>query len=421
MTDNTTRQRQRLETLKQIIRDVHNNHDPQELKERFKKLIKDTGATDIAQMEQELIAEGMPESEIKRLCDVHALVFREKLPEQQRPEETSGHPVHTSKLENRAIEQVIGQIHSLIDSLQQQGLQEQLLTTWRETQQKLLQLDRHYSRKENILFPYLEKHGISGPPSVMWGVDDDIRKELKEISKFLAEPIQSKGKLEQFITETVLPCLNAIKEMIFKEENILFPMSLDTLNAEEWAAIAGQSDDIGYCLVEPERNWRPKPGTAASATVPRTETARGTVRFKTGTLSPQELELLLNHLPLDITFVDKDNKVKYFSAGKERIFPRTPAIIGREVQNCHPPDSVHVVNKIVEEFRSGTRDSADFWLKMNGMFVYIQYFAVRDEAHNYLGTLEVTQNVAPLQSLKGEKTAVGLVDCFRPGENDWKI
>ncbi len=398
MSELINNRQQRRETLKQIIRDIHQDHDPRELKERFKQLISGVGASEIAKLEQELISEGLPEQEIKRLCDVHVSVFKEGLEHQVHPEGIPGHPVQTFKQENRALERVVQEVRPILEGLKSQAAAAGMLSEWREKHQALLQVERHYSRKENILFPYLEKHGITGPPAVMWGIHDDIRDELKKVSSFLERHDVSPGELAGFISRTALPVLTAMEEMIYKEENILFPMCLETLSEAEWGEILAQSDEIGYCLIQPERGW-----TSGAAAMARPAPDTGNLKFLTGLLGPEEIGLIFNHLPVDITFVGKDDKVKYFSASKDRIFPRTPAIIGRAVQNCHPPDSVHVVNKILDDFRAGRRDTADFWLSMGGKFVYIRYLALRSESGEYMGTLEVTQDISTIKDLHGEK------------------
>ncbi|MDA8442300.1 MAG: DUF438 domain-containing protein [Peptococcaceae bacterium] len=405
MSELINNRQQRRETLKQIIRDIHQNQDPQELKERFKTLIKDVGPTEISQLEQELIAEGLPEQEIKRLCDVHVAVFKESLDQQPKPEDTPGHPIHTFKKENGALEQVVGALRAIFDALKIEGPEPNLLAHWAEQHHKLLQLERHYSRKENILFPFLESHGVSGPPAVMWSIQDDIRAQLKQISQFLEKRSVSSTELDDFLDATALPALQAISEMIYKEDNIMFPMSMETLSEAEWAKILQQSDELGYCLVEPDQGWQPSPDANADVSGPSSEpnSVSGTLKFATGILGLNEISAIFDHLPVDVTYVDKDNRVKYFSAAKDRVFPRTPAIIGRTVQNCHPPDSVHVVNKIVDDFRAGRRDHADFWLNVNDRFIYIRYFAVRDVAGVYMGTLEVTQDVTEVRQLQGER------------------
>lgn len=393
--------------LKEIIRDIHNQADPAELQERFKDLLGDVGATEITQLEQELIEEGMAETEIKSLCDVHAAVFKEGLSNQIIIDEPGGHPVHTFKKENREIEKTIDLLNQFFEQLTQRenAPAEKDLAEWRRLHTQLFQIEKHYSRKENILFAYLEKHGINAPPKVMWAIHDDIRDLLKAVSKFLKEQQPSLKDVNATIATVARPAFKMITDMIYKEENIMFPMSLETLTAEEWAEVAEQSEEIGY-LVEPGTGWTPK--KPASLTQPSNATtiptgAEAEVPFETGVLTQKQLNLMLNNLPVDITFVDEHDTVRYFSMGKERLFQRSKAIIGRQVHNCHPPDSVHIVEKILEDFRSGQRDSANFWLHLGDKFAYIQYYALRDDEGNYAGTIEVSQDIQGIQQLQGEK------------------
>ncbi|MDD3439547.1 MAG: DUF438 domain-containing protein, partial [Clostridiaceae bacterium] len=267
----------------------------------------------------------------------------------------------------------------------------------------LLDIDKHYSRKENLLFPYMEKYGITAPPKVMWGVDDEIRAAIKEINGMLQD---YKGEKEQVYTKAD-EAAGRVIEMIFKEENILFPMVLETLTEDEWMTIESESDEIGYCLTEPRGKWKPERTDVEEKQKETGQTAAdGYLKFETGLLTAKEISLMFNSLPIDITFVDKDGAVKYFSQGKERIFPRTKAIIGRQVHNCHPPASVHIVEKLVEDFKTGKKDSESFWIKMGGRYVYIRYFAIRDDNGDYAGTMEVTQDIQPIQEISGEKRLV---------------
>lgn len=414
--------RARRETLKEIIRDIHRQKSPEELKERFRDLISDVGATEIAQLEQELIQEGLPESEVKSLCDVHVAVFQEGLEKQERPEEQGGHPVHTFRKENGALTELIGKYKPVLERVLAASSADEmhkLVQEWQELHRQLSEIEKHYSRKENILFAYLEKHGVSGPPKVMWAIHDDIREQLKEVRNTLTEVGDiNVTALHNVAERTAQPMLKAIEDMIYKEENILFPMSLETLTEWEWAAVAEQSADIGYALIEPDQGWTAsvppepiapgtylKPSTEAGDTLDAGAEAESVkpLAFETGVLTPEQISLIFNHLPVDITYVDEHNSVRYFSLGKERIFQRSKAIIGRQVQNCHPPDSVHIVNRIVEDFRSGKRDAAHFWIQLGGKFVYIQYFAVRDQEGRYRGVVEVTQDVQEIRQLEGEK------------------
>ena len=195
------------------------------------------------------------------------------------------------------------------------------------------------------------------------------------------------------------PTINAMDEMIYKEEDILFPMSMDKLTDLEWYEIYNQSDEIGYCLYDPREKWQPE-GVEAFV---KSNEVNGKIQLPTGNFSLNEILAIFKTLPVDITFVDKDDKVRYFSDSKERIFLRTKSVIGIEVQNCHPPQSLDAVENILKSFKEGKRDSVDFWIKLGEKFVYIRYFAVRDENGAYQGTLEVSQDVTEIRKLEGEK------------------
>jgi DUF438 domain-containing protein len=394
----------RQKVLKELIAELHDGKSVDDVKGRFEKLIQGVSASEIAEMEAALISEGMPVEEIQRLCDVHAAVFKgsiEEIHRPQKPEEMPGHPIHTFKLENREIENLINsRIKPDIEGFKADGGAESIKKLT-EDFKLLWEIDKHYSKKENLLFPYLEKYGITAPPKVMWGVDDEIRDSVKQIIRLLEDGAGEKGQIAQMTGEAI----NRVTEMIYKEENILFPMALDTLTEDEWLQISEESGEIGYCMVQPAGDWKParvnvEQKAAAKGEAPSNN---GYIKFDAGVLSPEEINALLNTLPIDITFVDREGAVKYFSQGKERIFARPKTIIGREVQNCHPPASVHVVEKIVEDLKSGKKDHEDFWIKMGGKYVYIRYFAVRNADGEYLGTMEVTQDIGPIQKISGEK------------------
>lgn len=392
----------RQQQLQQIIHDLHQGATVEEVKSRFHELIKDVGPAEIANLEQALIQEGLPEQEIKRLCDVHVAVFKESLDQQVQAEQIPGHPLHTFRQENEAVLQLLSELEPLLQHLDSQPVTEQQLARWRDLHQRLLPLELHYSRKENVLFPYLEQYGISGPPSVMWSIHDEIRTQLKSISQTLATARAPSDGLTEAIRGVALPMLNAIREMIYKEEKILFPMSLELLTEAEWAKVQRDSGEIGYTLIQPGNQWKPKTG-ADAAPKPAAAQPPGVIELDVGALTPLQLNQLLRALPLDITFVDAENVVRYFSQGKERIFTRTPAIIGRQVAKCHPPESVHVVERIVREFQAGEREQAEFWIELGGKFIYIRYFPVRDDQGQYLGVLEVTQDVTAIRQLQGQQ------------------
>ena len=394
----------RQKMLKEMIIDLHAGKSVEDVKERFKELLEHVGATEISQMEQRLIEEGMPADEIKRLCDVHTAVFKETLDTQASEEMPPGHPITAFIQENAAVTKIITEIEHIVNEITAVSVGQdisQQLRTWHDKHKKLLEIDKHFSRKENILFPYLEKNGITGPPTVMWGLHDDIRRELKKTSTILQETDKLADKyLTSQIADLVLPTLHTITELFYKEENIMFPMCLETFSPDEWQEIYDQSDEIGYTLIDPPQGWT---ASSEGATKQMENQGPGLIKLDTGVLTVEQLNQMLKHLPLDITFVDKENVVRYFSSGKERIFARTPAIIGRKVQFCHPPDSVHVVEKIVDDFINNRRESAEFWIQMEEKFVYIRYFPVRNETNEFLGVVEVTQDVNHIRDLKGEK------------------
>lgn len=386
----------RQEILKDIIRDLHKGVDMAILKQRFYELIKDIDATEIAKMEQKLMEEGMPESEIKRLCDVHVEVFKEALGEKEVPPAPPGHPLHTFMKENRAAEGIVQEIKGMLETFCDTPDKE----VFRQHKKNLLELiDRlsainlHYLRKENQLFPVLELHGISGPSEVMWAIHDDIRQTLKYARAQVAE-LQV-----PLVYGTIKYLLQSIVDMIYKEEHILFPMAMEMLTNADWGKVKRGEEEIGYAWVEPEMGWMP--GTEAA--IEEKIAGREELALSTGHLTLEQVNLLLTHLPLDLSFVDENDEVAYYSQTKERIFPRSPGVIGRKVQKCHPPKSFYMVQKILDEFRADKRDVADFWIQMKGRFIHIRYFAVRDSQGNYRGTLEVTQDVTDIRKLEGEQ------------------
>ncbi len=387
----------RKEIIKQVLSELHKGKSVDDVKKLFADAFDGVSAAEISEAEQALITEGLPVSEVQRLCDVHAAVFKGSIDEIHRPVDESeipGHPANILKLENRQIEQWID---TLITPYVAALPDADAVLKVKEGIQQLTKVNLHYSKKENLLFPYMEKYGITAPPKVMWGVDDEIRAQVKEVTGLLDKPTPQLQDAVQSLTDR-------LREMIFKEENILLPMLLETLTQDEWKKIADESVEIGY-LLDRVPVWMPPPQQKV-AVQPPVPAAAGVISMPSGTMRTDELIGMLNALPFDITFVDKNDTVKYFSEGKERIFARTRSVIGRNVSNCHPPASVHIVQQIVDDFKSGKKDHEDFWINMGKQFVLIRYFAVRNEEGEYLGVLEVTQNIKPIQELTGEKRLV---------------
>ena len=245
----------RQQILKGLIKELHEGKTVEEVKSRFEELIQGISTREITEMEQALIREGLPVEEIQNLCDVHAAVFKGSIEEihmPDNPQDIPGHPVHTFKMENRAMERFLKkQVANHLYTYQEEASdinRDELV----EDMKKLLDIDKHYSRKENLIFPYLEKYGITAPPKVMWGVDDEIRQDIKNsIAALQSDDAAEAVKKVEYAVERV-------NEMIFKEDNILFPMTIETLTEDEWLQIEQASAEIGFLFYEPKIKWTPK-------------------------------------------------------------------------------------------------------------------------------------------------------------------
>jgi hypothetical protein len=394
----------RQEKLKKLIRSLHEGKSLEQAKKEFKEEFGSITTAEITTMEQALIKEGMTVGEIQRLCDVHAAVFDGSISDIHSPKDEvdniPGHPAHVFLEENRRLEKLLSE--EIEPYLNQSGKTAILML--RVGFDRLKEIDKHYARKEYAFFPHLEKKGITVPPKVMWGVDDEIRSAIKDVIKLLSESAVDEVKTYALIRETV----TKVRDMISKENNILLPLLKENLNLFNWISVELATPDIGWFLEKPKDEWKDQTPKIDSKSKKKETLVKSAdeVNFDVGSLSVEQVNAMLNTLPFDITFVDREGHVRYFTQGKERIFARPPTIIGRHVSMCHPPASVHVVEDIIESFKDGRKDHEDFWIKMKDMFVYIRYFAVRNAKGEYLGTLEVTQDIKPITELQGEKRLV---------------
>lgn len=379
----------RQERLKDIIRDLHNGRPFDEVKKRFDELIRDLDATEIAAMEESLIREGMPVSEVQRLCDLHVNVFRDILNQKPSLEVPENHPLFMYQLENRELQKLLQSVQQILPRINSEDYEakEELI----ELLKKIEEIKYHYLRKENQLFPYLERHNFTGPSQVMWGIHDDIRKQIKDVLELTAK--WNTDELRKLLPRLII----SLGEMIYKEENILFPMALKLLSDKEWDEIREGEKEIGFSF------WAAKQDGDGKVASEKGGKDTDGLNLSTGVLSIEQLDSILKTLPLDISFVDDNDEVKYYSDKKERIFPRSPAVIGRKVQRCHPPKSVHIVERILNAFRKGEKDVAEFYIKLNGRDIHIRYFAVRNKEGKYLGTLEVSQDITEIKNLNKEK------------------
>jgi PAS domain S-box-containing protein len=390
--------------LKEIIRKLPGRAAPEEVKERFGKVLKGITSEDIINVEQELVKEGMPREELQKLCDLHMAIFGEQLqePELHIPR---GHPIsilieeHGIMLQRaEKLETYVGMIEEACDSVHVGDVLTELQNIAKDFQDS----EKHYLREENVLFPIVEKHGITEPPAVMWMEHDNIR-DIKKKFVSLVEKWDSMtfDEFKRKLGEAAKPLCSLLPTHFYKENNILFPAALEAVSIEEWEEARKEFDEIGYCCFTPPAatvRMQKKEGETKMRVLPE-----DTLKFETGSLSKEEIEGIFDTLPIDISFVDKNDSVKYFNKAEKRIFVRTKAVIGRKVQLCHPQKSVHIVNKIVDAFKKGRKDSAEFWITMDGRRVHIRYFAVKDKNGKYLGTMEVTQDLTEIKKIEGEK------------------
>lgn len=405
MSEFLKKKEQKKEVIKDIILKLHDGLTLEQAKKKFEKEVGTITSSEIADIEQSLINEGMSVDEIKKFCNVHALLFESSLSKLVSSEESPGHPVSLFKLENREIEKFTKSLKELVINKDSYTLE-----AFRQELKKLLTelkgVELHYTRKEQLLFPFLERYGFMGPSKVMWGKDNEIRDLLKN-SILKIEELSTKQQLESYIKKYISLLIEEVDGMIFKEENILFPTSQEKLSINDWVDILKESDEVGYAFIEKPEATSSLIAELRKAVVFEPEIKNGnTIVLPTGELKLKELMWILSSLPIDITFIDRDDTVKYFSDNKDRIFVRTRSVIGRKVQNCHPPQSVEIVEKILTAFKEGKRNYADFWINFKGKLIFIKYFAVRDEAANYLGTLEITMDITDLKKLEGEKRLI---------------
>lgn len=390
--------------LKAVIDALTAGENPEAVKKEFHDIIKTTDAVEVAAMEQSLIEDGLPVDELQKLCEVHADLFRAGLEKGGSIKQISGHPIHTYLAENKIARRKVKTLNRtrLFGSLEALGA----------AVQELKPIITHYTRKENQLFPYLEKKNFTGPSRVMWGKHDEVREQFKLFDKAYEENNSAQAK------KTARVLAGKIKALFFMEEKILFPNAKRLLSEADWAEIRKGEDAIGFAWIRPGAEYDPilvKPektsiyanfDKAVSSLTEKTEvqSPASLINLDVGKLPLEVLNLILISLPVDFSFVDADDKVLYYSDNPHRVFPRSPGVIGRDVRNCHPHKSVETVEKILDSFKKKEKTDASFWLELNGKFIYITYKPIYNKAGEYLGTLEMSMDATEIRSLEGRRT-----------------
>lgn len=444
---------ERIEVLKSILLDLHNGASAESVQELFNEHFAGVSAIEISLMEHELMNSdtGVTFEDVMSLCNVHANLFKGAIQNVEVADtDHPGHPVQIFKQENLALRAALMRVRRLLSTYESTE-DEELLPEIRKGLQRQLglvgQFDIHYQRKEELMFPIMESYGHDSPPKVMWGVDDQIR-DLFQEAKIAAEQLpdtsieEVKDKFETFAAE--------FEAMIFKEESILLMILLESFTQDDWLKIAEESDAYGYAIIKPTEKWIPvrnsfseeeagdaaDDGSEAPATTEQTSDGRFqqvidtpdgqvTISFKPkekkeqvfnrdsqqpfghGYLSVAEANLILDHLPMEITFVNKDDIFQYYNdsvPADEMIFKRTPSQIGRNVELCHPPKFLDKVRRIFKALREGERDKFEMWFKSEsrGKFVHVTYAAVRDETGEFQGVLEYVQDIQPFRDIDSD-------------------
>ncbi|MFZ4615642.1 MAG: DUF438 domain-containing protein [Rectinemataceae bacterium] len=419
--------------LAAIIKRLHDGEPVSKVRRDFAKLIRGVSAGEIAEMEQSLVDGGMPVEEIQRLCEVHVEVFSTALEKGERSHTMSGHPVHSYLAENR---EAAGRIRSLLAEARRLAFGSRDFDSAKKALAGLRSIEVHYQRKENQLFPWLEQKRFTGPSKVMWGKHDEIRAQLKAVAAKLEACEAASGASDRRAAVASAKSFRSeagklagmMRRMFFMEERILFPNALSRLSELEWADIRQGEDAIGFAWIQPGAAWDPEvirrretkapslselvahaqPGMydsprAAGESTAAPATPSDGIPLSTGSLPLAVLDRILCLLPVDMSFVDAEDRVAWYSDSPHRIFPRSPGAIGRNVKNCHPPKSLAAVEQILASFRSGEKDTARFWIEMGGRFIVIEYFAVRDPGGIYLGTLEMSQDATEIRGLEGQR------------------
>ncbi len=313
-----------------------------------------------------------------------------------------GHPIDTLFRENDAIRRLAAELSGATD-LPSAG--DSRSTTLREHLRRLAQAlsetRKHQDRVQNVMLPYLERRGLKGLTRRLWAYYGGVRSRLAALQALL-DRAPPDPALRTALEPIVPALIKSLHLSMAREEQVVAPLLLRLLTEREWADVWRDSLSCGACLVEPGHEYAPTDPSQDVAEEHVTETA-GRVRFRAGELSHEQLRGIFTALPFDLTFVDEKDAVQFFTESAHRIFPRNLSVLGRNVQNCHPPSSIRLVNRILSDFREGRRDVAEFWFNRRGQFVYVRYFAVRDRTGTYLGTLEVAQDLTPLRTLQDEQ------------------
>ncbi|MGD9397754.1 MAG: DUF438 domain-containing protein [Candidatus Thorarchaeota archaeon] len=387
---------ERKKILREIAEKIGAGEDLGDIKRYFSENLGGLNPVEVAFHKDEFIKDGVTQESFLILHNLSLKLFRDSI-QNQKPIVPKGHPIHTLMAEHALLMEYANELLALVNALAkgERETKPEYLDRIRQLIGFFAESETHYLREENAVFPGVERHGLTGPPAAMWSEHQEIHTIEKTL--FDLNSITDKGLVDnlQKIVEVSSSLADILASHFYKENNILFPAAIRLFSEDEWDTVVQDFDDIGYCSYSTKPTRKGRPAEIVSID--------GEVVLGSGRLSVEMLETIFSHLPIDMTFVDAQDRVQFFSESPERIFVRSRAIIGRSVQLCHPKNSVHVVEKILNDFRDGKRDSAEFWINLGGKTIHIRYFAVRDDDSKYLGCLEVSQDITEILKITGEK------------------
>lgn len=394
----------KVESLLKFSLGIINGENGRELMDKYGYAIENVTPLDIIEMENRQLALGVSIDAIKENIGKVINVFFKYLKEYSWKTPLPGSFLHDMIAENRALEAHLAETKEAIRELNKEttgaALQpSETLDKLRNAIDQLFDFEVHYDKKENILFSALEKRWHHPRPlQVMWSIDSDIRKSLRKLRDILAVETPELTELNRELGKYYF----LAHGMVFKEELIVYPLATETVNQTEFEEMRGAAFELGFAFIE-----TPEPPSMPQQEPKLQDTGTALLDLETGSMGRKQLIQMLNTLPVDMTLIDETDTVVYFSNPEDRLFSRSKAIIGRTVQNCHPPESVHMVNELLAAFRASEKDSESFWITVGGRFVLIQYFAMRNPDGTYRGCLEVSQDVTDIRSLTGEKRLIG--------------
>ena len=393
--------------LRGFIERLSDGEELDSVRKDFVKEFSHVEAHEIMDAEQSLIKEGMPVSEVQRLCDVHSALFHgtasappagalshDEIHAQAASVDPNdmdalpaGHPLTILRAENHALEQLLDTITAELDGAKRMDV---MLTHMFS----LGDLRMHYIKKEELLMPVLYDYGVTGPSQVMWGIDDEMKRELSMIIKALKADAETLPLYESRIRDLV----QRVREMTFKEERILFPLSLRYFTQMEWyrayhdLVTMGSSFGVDLPAWPEAQAWLDQEA-ARVADAP----SGGALQFPTGTLTMEQLTAIFKLLPVDITFIDKDDVVRFFT-NEGQVFTRPMSALGRDVINCHPPEIIPVVRNLIADFKAKKRTQMIVHRYIRERPIRVHYQAMYDAAGEYIGTVEfVTDHAEPLE------------------------